>query len=134
MTRGPKPAVGDGALGFRKALNKAYPGIEHQRCRVRKTANVLNKLLKSMQPKVKAELHEIWMAETREDAEQAFEYLITLLIHNQLEQIENGDEPDTFLNPEELANLEKQTLRECFQLIANLFEIIEKSYRTERVP
>jgi CBS domain-containing protein len=72
--------------------------------------------------------------ELAEDAEQAFEYLNTLLIHNQLEQIENGDEPDTFLNPEDLANLEKQTLRECFQLIANLFEIIEKSYRTERVP
>jgi CBS domain-containing protein len=79
-------------------------------------------------------LRDINAFELAGDAAQAFEYLITLLIHNQLEQIENGDEPDAFLNPEELANLEKQTLRECFQLIANLFEIIEKSYRTERVP
>jgi len=45
----------------------------HQRCWVHKTANVLNKLPKSMQPKVKAELHEIWMAESRKDAETAFD-------------------------------------------------------------
>jgi transposase-like protein len=73
LTQGPKLAVGDGALGFWKALSKVYPGTEHQRCWVHKTANVLNKLPKSMQPKVKAELHEIWLAETREDAERAFD-------------------------------------------------------------
>lgn len=69
----PKLAIGDGALGFWKALNKLYPDTEHQRCWVHKTANVLNKLPKSMQPKVKAELHEIWMAESREVAEKAFD-------------------------------------------------------------
>jgi transposase-like protein len=73
LTRGPKLAIGDGALGFWKALSKLYPDTEHQRCWVHKTANVLNKLPKSMQPKVKAELHEIWMAATREDAERAFD-------------------------------------------------------------
>jgi transposase-like protein len=73
LTQGPKLAVGDGALGFWKALSKVYPGTAHQRCWVHKTANVLNKLPKSMQPKVKAELHEIWLAETREDAERAFD-------------------------------------------------------------
>jgi len=73
LTQGPKLAVGDGALGFWKALNKVYPGTEHQRCWVHKTANVLNKLPKSMQPKVKPELHEIWMAATREDAERALD-------------------------------------------------------------
>ena len=73
LTRGPKLAVGDGALGFWKALGKLYPATAHQRCWVHKTANVLNKLPKSVQPKVKANLHEIWMAETREDAHKAFE-------------------------------------------------------------
>lgn len=73
LTRGPKLAVGDGALGFWKALSKLYPDTEHQRCWVHKTANVLNKLPKSIQPKVKTELHEIWMAETREDAHRAFD-------------------------------------------------------------
>jgi len=73
LTQGPKLAIGDGALGFWKALGKVYPGTEHQRCWVHKTANVLNKLPKSLQPKVKAELHEIWMAESRKDAERAFD-------------------------------------------------------------
>jgi putative transposase len=73
LTQGPKLAVGDGALGFWKALAKLYPDTAHQRCWVHKSANVLNKLPKSVQPKVKAELHEIWMAETREDAHKAFD-------------------------------------------------------------
>ncbi len=73
LAQGPKLAIGDGALGFWKALGKAYPGTEHQRCWVHKTANVLNKLPKSMQPKVKAERHEIGMAESRQDAERAFD-------------------------------------------------------------
>jgi transposase-like protein len=72
LRQGPKLAVGDGALGFWKALNKLYPDTEHQRCWVHKTANVLNKLPKSVQAKVKAALHEIWMAETREAAHRAF--------------------------------------------------------------
>ncbi|EGV27648.1 transposase mutator type [Thiorhodococcus drewsii AZ1] len=73
LTAGPKLAVGDGALGFWKALAKAYPDTVHQRCWVHKTANVLAKLPKSVQPKVKADLQEIWMAETRTSANQAFE-------------------------------------------------------------
>jgi transposase-like protein len=69
----PKIAVGDGALGFWAALRKVFPETREQRCWVHKTANVLNKLPKSVQPKAKADLHEIWMAETREDANQAFD-------------------------------------------------------------
>ena len=69
----PKLAVGDGALGFCKALSKCYPSTRHQRCWVHKTANVLNVLPKSVQPKVKDALHEIWMAETRKDAYEAFD-------------------------------------------------------------
>ena len=69
----PKLAVGDGATGFWAALSKIYPETDHQRCWVHKTANVLNKLPKSVQPKVKADLHDIWMAETRDEAQQAFD-------------------------------------------------------------
>ena len=73
LTTAPKLAVGDGAMGFWAALSKVYPETEHQRCWVHKTANVLNKLPKSVQPKVKADLHEIWMAETRDEAHKAFD-------------------------------------------------------------
>ena len=72
----PKLAVGDGALGFWNALNKVYPACRHQRCWVHKTANILNKLPKSMQPKVKEALHDIWMASTRKEAHAAFENTI----------------------------------------------------------
>jgi transposase-like protein len=76
LTVAPKLAIGDGALGFWKALRKAYPETRHQRCWVHKTANVLNKLPKSVQPKVKDALHSIWMAETREAAYKAFDTTI----------------------------------------------------------
>lgn len=69
----PKLAVGDGALGFWKALAKAFPETLHQRCWVHKTANVLDKLPKAMQPKIKSALHEIYLAETREAAHKAFD-------------------------------------------------------------
>ncbi|WP_300500607.1 IS256 family transposase [Marinobacter sp.] len=69
----PKLAVGDGALGFWKALTKAFPETRHQRCWVHKTANVLDKLPRAMQPKVKSAIHEIYLAETREAARKAFD-------------------------------------------------------------
>jgi transposase-like protein len=65
-------ATGDGALGFWAALRKVYPQTREQRCWVHKTANVLNKMPKSVQPRAKADLHEIWMAETRASANKAF--------------------------------------------------------------
>jgi putative transposase len=69
----PKLAVGDGALGFWKALQKIYGTTRSQRCWVHKTKNILNKMPKSIQPKAKQHIHDIWMAETREDAERAFD-------------------------------------------------------------
>lgn len=72
----PKLAVGDGALGFWKALAKVWPETNQQRCWVHKTANVLEKLPKAMQPKVKQALHDIWQAETREAAYKAFDTCI----------------------------------------------------------
>jgi putative transposase len=73
MTLPPKLATGDGALGFWAALRTVYPETREQRCWVHKTANVLNKLPKSVQPRAKADLHEIWMAETRAQAYRAFD-------------------------------------------------------------
>lgn len=78
LTHSPKLSAGDGALGFWNALSKVYPDSRHQRCWVHKTANILNKLPKSVQPKVKAALHEIWMASTREDAYKAFDNTFAL--------------------------------------------------------
>ena len=69
----PKLAAGDGALGFWAALRKVFPETREQRCWVHKTANVLSKMPKSVQPRAKADLHEIWMAETREQASKAFD-------------------------------------------------------------
>ena len=73
----PKLAVGDGALGFWAALEEQFPETRHQRCWVHKTANVLNYLPKSVQSKAKAGLYEIWMAETRADAQVAFDRFIS---------------------------------------------------------
>ena len=69
----PKLAIGDGALGFWKALEEEFGATRQQRCWVHKTMNVLNKLPKSIQLKAKADLKEIWMAEGRADAEKAFD-------------------------------------------------------------
>jgi CBS domain-containing protein len=68
-----------------------------------------------------------------EDIIYALNYLDSLLIHHQLGLIERGLEPDTFINPGKLTNIEKNTLREIFQLNTKVYDIIEKSYRTERV-
>jgi len=69
----PKLAVGDGALGFWAALRKVYGETREQRCWLHKTVNVLNNMPKSVQPRAKADIHEIWMAETRADAVAAFD-------------------------------------------------------------
>jgi transposase-like protein len=55
----PEIAVGDGALGFWKALDEVFPGTRHQRCWVHKSSNVLNKVLKSIQPAVQSDLRDI---------------------------------------------------------------------------
>jgi transposase-like protein len=67
---GPELAVGDGALGFWKALREVYGETREQRCWVHKTANVLNQMPKSLQARAKGNLQDIWMAETKADAEK----------------------------------------------------------------
>jgi putative transposase len=72
----PLLAIGDGGLGFWKALRKVFPTTPEQRCWVHKTANVLDKMAKGVQPKAKALLHDIWQADTRAAAEKAFDLFV----------------------------------------------------------
>ncbi len=76
LVEDPHLPIGDGAMGFWAALSKVYPTTLHQRCWVHKTANVLNCLPKSVQPRAKSKLHAIWQAETREDAIKAFDTFV----------------------------------------------------------
>ena len=77
LKHAPELAIGDGALGFWKALEKVFPGTRLQRCTVHKTANILNKVAKSVQPQMKRMLHDIWDAPTKKTAEKAFELFET---------------------------------------------------------
>ena len=76
LTIAPKLAIGDGALGFWKAVRQIWSGTQEQRCWVHKTANVLDKLPKSVPPKAKAMLHEIYLAPSRAAAEKAFDLFL----------------------------------------------------------
>jgi len=76
LAAAPKIAVGDGALGFWAALRHVFPETREQRCWVHKTANMLNVMPKSVQPKAKSDIHEIWQAETKENAEKAFDHFL----------------------------------------------------------
>lgn len=72
----PKIAVGDGALGFWKALPQVFGETRWQRCWMHKTGNVLDKLPKHAQARAKENLHQVWMAETKEEAEKAFDHFV----------------------------------------------------------
>lgn len=72
----PKLAIGDGAVGFWKALAEIFPTTKIQRCWVHKTKNLLNYFPKAMHEKVKENIHNIWMAENKKDAKKAFDFFI----------------------------------------------------------
>jgi len=76
LTIEPKLAIGDGALGFWKAVRQIWSATAEQRCWVHKTANVLDKLPKGVQPKAKERLHEIYLAPSRAEAEKAFDLFV----------------------------------------------------------
>lgn len=76
LTTSPKVATGDGALGFWAALREVYPATREQRCWVHKTANVLDKMPKSLHEKAKTMVQAIWMAETRREALKAFDLFV----------------------------------------------------------
>jgi putative transposase len=72
----PKLAIGDGALGFWKAVRQIWSEIGEQRCGVHKTANVLDKLPQCVQPKAKEMLHAIYLSPGRADADKAFDLFV----------------------------------------------------------
>jgi len=76
LTIEPKLAIGDGALGFWKAVRQVWSASAEQRCWVHKTTNVLDKLPKGVQPKAKEMLHEIYLAPSRAEAEKAFDLFL----------------------------------------------------------
>jgi len=74
----PKLAIGDGALGFWSALEEEFPSTQHQRCWVHKTANILDKMPKRVQPSAKEKIHDMYMAETKKEAERSFDEFLVL--------------------------------------------------------
>lgn len=76
LNRAPNLAVGDGALGFWAALREVFGSTSEQRCWFHKTGNVLNAMPKSIQAKAKGHLHDIWQAETKADANAAFDFFV----------------------------------------------------------
>jgi transposase-like protein len=78
LREGPKLAIADGSLGFWQALQEAFgPGVDQQRCWVHKTANVLDKLPKSLQGRAKELLHDIYLAPSHQDALAAYDQFLT---------------------------------------------------------
>lgn len=73
ITKGPRLAIGDGALGFWAALEEEYPGTDQQRCWVHKTANILDKLPKRVQPSAKDLIHQMYLAPKKEMALEAYD-------------------------------------------------------------
>lgn len=69
----PSLAIGDGALGFWAAIEEEYPRCRQQRCWVHKTANILDKMPKSVQPNAKRMIHEMYMSPTKETALKAYD-------------------------------------------------------------
>jgi len=78
LKEAPKLAVADGALGFWAAMREEFPQTREQRCWVHKTANILDKMPKSVQPRAKDRIHDMYLAPTKADAEEAYEAFLEL--------------------------------------------------------
>jgi len=78
LATAPKLAVGDGALGFWAALSEVFPSTKRQRCWVHKTANILDKMPKGIQPKAKSAIHEMYMAATKDGALSAYDHFVNV--------------------------------------------------------
>jgi len=76
LTVPPELAIGDGALGFWTALRDVFPDTREQRCWVHKTANVLGAMPRSLHEKANSDLQDIWMAETKGEANAAFDLFV----------------------------------------------------------
>ena len=77
LKEGPRLAVGDGGLGFWAALAEEFPETVEQRCWVHKSANILDKLPKSVQARAKVHICNMYMAPTREEAFRAYDHFVS---------------------------------------------------------
>lgn len=78
LSEGPRLAIGDGGLGLWAAIRETYPETRQQRCWVHKTANILDKMPKSIQLKAKEKIHDIYLAPTREQALVAYDAFLSV--------------------------------------------------------
>lgn len=78
LTTIPRLAIGDGALGFWAALEEEMPSCRQQRCWVHKTANILDKLPKSVQPNAKTLIHDMYMSATKDNGLKVFDRFLNL--------------------------------------------------------
>lgn len=78
LTITPRLAIGDGALGFWAALEEEMPRCRQQRCWVHKTANILDKLPKSVQTNAKKLVHEMYMSPTKKEGLKTFDRFLNL--------------------------------------------------------
>jgi CBS domain-containing protein len=68
------------------------------------------------------------VTEFGDEMEQVFDFLTLLRIHHQFEQIKGGKEPDNFINPDALSNLEKRTLKEACQFLSRMQDAVARQY------
>jgi transposase-like protein len=78
LTELPELATGDGALGFWAAAAEEFPDTRVQRCWVHKTANILDKMPRSVQSKAKQRIHDMYMAPTKKEALKAYDEFLAL--------------------------------------------------------
>lgn len=76
INKGPMLAIGDGALGFWAAIEEEYPKVNQQRCWVHKTANILDKLPKKIQPSAKELIHQMYISPKKEEALKAYDEFV----------------------------------------------------------
>jgi CBS domain-containing protein len=68
--------------------------------------------------------------EHADELQQALDFLLLLRVHNQYRQMSDGVALDNFITPSRLTNLEKRTIKEAFQLISRVQDLVLERYKT----
>lgn len=98
LTKAPKLAICDGALGFQNAVDEIWGQLKIQRCWFHKTANILDKMPKCIQKKATEMIRDMHMADTRENALKAYDRFIETFEAKYEKAVENlkKDKDDLF--------------------------------------
>ena len=98
LTKAPKLAICDGALGFQNAVDEIWGQMKIQRCWFHKTANILDKMPKCVQKKATQMIRDMHMADTRENALKAYDKFIQTFAVKYEKAVENlkKDKDDLF--------------------------------------